>query len=279
MLVKQHQRSPTAVTGSALRAWHLAAATAPSAVQPLPTAPSAVQPPPVATVDSSLAPILARAVQERALRRWERPATAVVQREVVHEQDWWDTVGNLIGVTGQRIGDAVDSITGKVGETAEKAIDYVVDSAVGTAKPSGSSTAVDTTVKPKAESKTGRRVEMTSFPRWDGGSVSRPTTDDWFGMSKAAGVLDRVRRGEALMSRHGMPKGGDQGALKLVKQAILALGCEVHHLNLLPKAGPTGPFGPETEAAVKEMQHVHGLSADGVVGARTMAVLDNFITG
>ena len=164
MLVEQHQRSPTAVTGSALRAWHLAAATAPSAVQPLPTAPSAVQPPPVATVDSSLAPILARAVQERALRRWERPATAVVQREVVHEQDWWDTVGNLIGVTGQRIGDAVESITGKVRETAEQAIDYVVDSAVGTARPSGSSTAVDTTVKPKSESKTGRRVDDLVSP-------------------------------------------------------------------------------------------------------------------
>ena len=76
-----------------------------------------------------------------------------------------------------------------------------------------------------------------------------------------------------------MPKGGDHGALKLVKQAILALGSEVHHVNLLPKAGATGPFGPETEAGVKGLQQLHRLSADGIVGPQTMKVLDDFIAG
>lgn len=212
------------------------------------------------------------------MRRWERPATATVQREVVREKDWWDAVGDLIGVTGHRIGEAIEAVTDKVSETAEGVIDYV-GSAAGSGQPTGSSKPVDTPAKPKAEKPAARPVDPASLPAWDGGALARPTTDEWFGTGEAAGVLDRIRRGDALMSRHGMPKGGDHGALPLVKRAILALGSEVHHLNLLPKAGASGPFGPETEAGVRVMQQLHGLSADGVIGARTMKVLDDFVGG
>lgn len=54
---------------------------------------------------------------------------------------------------------------------------------------------------------------------------------------------------------------GDDGALVVVVQ---------HKLGV----APTGPFGPKTEAAVREFQRGIGFVPDGIVGPKTWAALD-----
>jgi hypothetical protein len=46
-----------------------------------------------------------------------------------------------------------------------------------------------------------------------------------------------------------------------------------HTPTRLPRLEPDGVYGPRTVARVMEFQHQHGLSADGVVGAKTAALL------
>ena len=63
---------------------------------------------------------------------------------------------------------------------------------------------------------------------------------------------------------------GDKGAeVKDLQKKLLALG------YTLPKYGADGDFGKETEAAVKAFQQDNGLTADGVVGKKTMEALEN----
>ena len=63
---------------------------------------------------------------------------------------------------------------------------------------------------------------------------------------------------------------GDKGsAVKELQKQLLALGYP------LPKYGADGDFGKETEAAVKAFQQDNGLTADGVVGKKTWAALEN----
>lgn len=50
-------------------------------------------------------------------------------------------------------------------------------------------------------------------------------------------------------------------------------GLHVQGLQHLLQIYPDGKFGPLTEEAVKEFQTAHGLTADGIVGAKTWAAL------
>ena len=50
-------------------------------------------------------------------------------------------------------------------------------------------------------------------------------------------------------------------------------GLHVQGLQELLHIYPDGKFGPLTEEAVKEFQTAHGLTADGIVGAKTWAAL------
>lgn len=53
--------------------------------------------------------------------------------------------------------------------------------------------------------------------------------------------------------------------MKQLQAALKRLGYEV---------GVDGDFGPGTEAAVTSLQSAHKLTADGIVGQATWAVLD-----
>ncbi len=51
-------------------------------------------------------------------------------------------------------------------------------------------------------------------------------------------------------------------------------GNDVKHLQTYLHLMPDGIFGPLTEEAVKEFQKSHGLVADGIVGAKTWAIIE-----
>lgn len=62
---------------------------------------------------------------------------------------------------------------------------------------------------------------------------------------------------------------GDKGeAVKDLQKKLLALG------YALPKYGADGDYGAETEKAVKAYQTASGLTADGIVGKKTWAALE-----
>lgn len=64
-----------------------------------------------------------------------------------------------------------------------------------------------------------------------------------------------------------MLRRGSKGAeVRALQERLIALG----HLT----GAADGDFGPMTEAAVKAFQTANGLTADGIVGPRTQAVLD-----
>lgn len=66
---------------------------------------------------------------------------------------------------------------------------------------------------------------------------------------------------------------GDSGdEVRRIQNRLIALGYS------LPIYGADGSFGSETEAAVKQFQSDNGLTADGLVGPKTMTALDNATT-
>jgi outer membrane protein OmpA-like peptidoglycan-associated protein len=90
--------------------------------------------------------------------------------------------------------------------------------------------------------------------------------------------LEVLRHGEGeLLSQSHVPSGGDRGATMLVKQALQAWGCEKLGRDLLPKHGTSGPFGPETAKAVRQLQLFSWLDIDGVIGPATRAALDGYL--
>lgn len=68
-------------------------------------------------------------------------------------------------------------------------------------------------------------------------------------------------------------KNGDKGNLVAIMQEKL-----INKGYVLPKFGPDGHFGDETEATVKELQRDAGITVDGICGEETWGVLNsNFV--
>ncbi len=115
---------------------------------------------------------------------------------------------------------------------------------------------------------------------WD--LASYPSCEEPVARPDAAGWLENkglraIRNGKGLLSKTKVPSGGDRGATALVKQALAAWGCATYGLDLLPKAGTAGKLGAEGAAAVKQVQLLAGLTADGIIGRKTLAALDAFV--
>lgn len=73
---------------------------------------------------------------------------------------------------------------------------------------------------------------------------------------------------EAVAAGRGALRRGAKGpSVKALQEGLIALGIPV-------PGGADGAFGPGLEKAVKELQARRGLAADGVVGAKTLAVID-----
>ena len=92
-----------------------------------------------------------------------------------------------------------------------------------------------------------------------------------------ARLRDALARARHVRARGGWPsiepgptlRSGDDGPRVAALQARLVAGGD-----LASDADPNGSFGPATTAAVRRMQRRHGLEADGLVGAGTLAALN-----
>ncbi len=63
-----------------------------------------------------------------------------------------------------------------------------------------------------------------------------------------------------------LKKGSNDPAVRDLQAALRALGHDPGRID--------GVFGPTTEAAVKQLQQQHAITADGIVGAQTWDVID-----
>lgn len=106
----------------------------------------------------------------------------------------------------------------------------------------------------------------------------------WWGEEETAGVdadelrtdaqLGQVATNRLLLVRRGrtrrMPTASAGSGVRLVQRALMSLGFQ------LPKFGPDGDFGSETDTAVRAFQSQSSrptLSVDGIVGAATLGAL------
>ena len=157
-----------------------------------------------------------------------------------------------MGTRIQREGDSLwESLTGAVESVVEEIGEAVetVESAVGTA------------------------LSLTKYPKCDT-APARPPLSSWLDNTG----LDSIRhKPDQYLSRQSSPDGDSQGATSLVKQALLAWGCEAYGLNLLPTYGTKGYFGSETAAALKQFQLREFETPDGVLGSGTLEALDQYM--
>ncbi len=150
----------------------------------------------------------------------------------------------------------IDSIWDKLGE----AVDYVEDAIASTG------------------AKIGTALSLAGYRSCEDALETPAVKPDPFGPWMDDKGLESLRNREGeLLSKSKKPKGATAATLKLFKQALHAWGCERLGLDLLPKAGTSGPFGPETAAAVKQLQLFSGLGIDGDVGRETFAALDAYV--
>jgi outer membrane protein OmpA-like peptidoglycan-associated protein len=119
----------------------------------------------------------------------------------------------------------------------------------------------------------GTALSLATYPGCD--SVpARPSLGSWLDNTG----LDSIRhKPDQYLSRGSSPDGDSAGATSLVKQALLAWGCETYGLNLLPTYGTKGYFGPETAAALKQFQLRELEAPDGVLGPDTLEALDEYM--
>ena len=144
---------------------------------------------------------------------------------------------------------------GAIGETITEGVESVSD-ALASAKKKGATLA-----------------DLASYPVCTT-AAPKPDLGAWLDNEG----LEVLRHGEGeLLSQSHVPSGGDRGATSLVKQALHAWGCRKLGRDLLPKHGASGPFGPETAEAVKQLQLFSWLDIDGVIGRQTMAALDGYL--
>jgi outer membrane protein OmpA-like peptidoglycan-associated protein len=127
-----------------------------------------------------------------------------------------------------------------------------------------------------AKEKLDTLADLTSFPLCPEELGAALPLPDWVEWLDDEG-LEAVRNEGAVLSRTKMPSGGDRRTTELFKQVLHAWGCEKLGRDLLPKHGSGGPFGPETQAAVKQLQLWSWLTVDGVVGPQTLAALDRHV--
>ena len=127
-----------------------------------------------------------------------------------------------------------------------------------------------------AKEKLDTLADLTSFPPCPEELRAALPLPDWVQWLDNEG-LEAVRNEGEVLSRSKKPSGGDRGATVLLKQVLHAWGCETLGRDLLPKHGSEGPFGPETQEAVKQFQLWSWLTVDGVVGPRTLAAVDKYV--
>lgn len=92
------------------------------------------------------------------------------------------------------------------------------------------------------------------------------------------GALKTWQSGRGL-SADGIAGPDTFAAMGLYELVLLKRGARGETVKKLQKAlgqGADGVFGGGTETAVKALQAKHGLPADGIVGPKTLAVLDLF---
>ena len=131
----------------------------------------------------------------------------------------------------------------------------------------------ETVEQASAKEKLDTLADLASFPHCPeelGAALPLPDWVDWLDNEG----LEAVRNEGEVLSRTKKPSGGDRGATGLFKQVLHEWGCEKLGRDLLPKHGSEGPFGPETQEAVKQLQLWSWLPVDGVVGPKTLAALD-----
>jgi peptidoglycan hydrolase-like protein with peptidoglycan-binding domain len=78
--------------------------------------------------------------------------------------------------------------------------------------------------------------------------------------------IRKTRRVAMASSRPLLKKGSKGDAVETLQRALASVDYD--------PGGFDGIFGPNTERAVKEFQTNHGLAADGVVGPKTWAALE-----
>jgi peptidoglycan hydrolase-like protein with peptidoglycan-binding domain len=67
---------------------------------------------------------------------------------------------------------------------------------------------------------------------------------------------------------------GDKEAVALLQSCMEEIGLRFVRSKIQPNGRLDGVFGEETEKIIKEFQRQRGLSPDGLVGPRTLGVLD-----
>lgn len=112
--------------------------------------------------------------------------------------------------------------------------------------------------------------ELSKYPLWET-PLPKPGIEAWY----ASKGLSAISDGKALLSKTKVPL-GDKVALELVKMTVQAWGVETYGRLLLPTSA-SGTFDAEAAAAVKHVQRAAGLTDDGVVGRKTLAVLEAYV--
>lgn len=120
-------------------------------------------------------------------------------------------------------------------------------------------------------SKLEQAWELSDYP-----AVEQPPPKPGPATWAASKGLTAIRAGKGLLSKSKVPR-GDKAAAPLLKAAVHAWGAETFGRDLLPKAGAGGKFDAEAAAAVRQVQLFYDLTADGVVGPKTLAALDGYV--
>jgi outer membrane protein OmpA-like peptidoglycan-associated protein len=98
----------------------------------------------------------------------------------------------------------------------------------------------------------------------------KPAQGDWL---EDPG-LESIRHDGKLLSQGSAPAGNKGTTTRLVKQFLMAWGCEKHGRNMLAKHGVNTVYGNETATAVKAFQLLSLTSPDGKVGPVTLEAMD-----